>query len=145
MLKKILSMNVLTLILFSGCAEPKVSNIIAPDGSNYKIVKCNKDSLKCLNEASISCDNKSYQVISSESHAGGVFADYLAGPVTWYSMTYKCGLSDGKMPDFKFVGQEYNPPANIVVPSSNYSQPAYSKPTTTNCYKIGNNINCTSF
>jgi hypothetical protein len=28
----------------------------------------------------------------------------MPGPVTWYSMTYQCGPSDGKMPAFAFRG-----------------------------------------
>jgi hypothetical protein len=28
----------------------------------------------------------------------------MSGPVTWYSVTYQCGPSDGKMPTFTFRG-----------------------------------------
>jgi hypothetical protein len=47
----------------------------------------------------------SYQVLDSESHAGGLLADILPGPVTWYGMTYSCGPSDGRLPSFAFKGQ----------------------------------------
>jgi hypothetical protein len=36
------------------------------------------------------------KILNSESHAGGLLADILPGPVTWYTMTYVCGASDGK-------------------------------------------------
>lgn len=135
---------VISLILLTGCAKTTVSQFTAPDGSIVKKVKCNQDSNKCLTEASVSCNNGSYQVLDSESHAGGLAADYLAGPVTWYSMTYKCGPSDGKMPTFAFQGQEYKP-APVINNSTNYTSPTYNKPVNTNCYKIGNSVNCTSY
>lgn len=131
--------SLLSILILSGCGQPKISTIKAPDGSTYKKVKCNKDSNICLEKASSSCDNKTYQVISSHSRAGGLFVDFgVPGPSTWYSLTYKCGPSDGKMPDFKFTGQQYIPPTKINVNSS-------SRPKTTNCYKVGNSINCTSY
>lgn len=43
-------------------------------------------------------------------------ADVIAGPVTWYSLSYQCGPSDGKMPSFAFFVDSptvivNNPPA----------------------------------
>ena len=78
-------------------------------------------------------------MISSESHAGGLVADVLPGPVTWYGMTYTCGPSDGKMPEFKFAGQQYTPPPPAPAPVV-IKQP----PTTTNCTKIGDTVTCRS-
>jgi len=143
-------LSIAALILFTGCAETTITQFSAPDGSIVKKVKCNKDSNKCLTEASISCNNSSYQVIDSESHAGGLAADYFAGPVTWYSMIYKCGPSDGKMPTFVFQGQEYKP-TPVIKNTTTYSAPAptysspFKSPTTTNCNKIGDNLNCTTW
>lgn len=131
--------------LLTGCAGTKVSTFTSPDGSSINKVKCNQDSNKCFVEASKSCNGGSYLVLDSESHAGGLAADYLAGPVTWYSFTYKCGPSDGKMPEFRFQGQQYTPPPVIHnTTTTNYSPPI-NKMTTTNCNKIGDSINCTSF
>jgi hypothetical protein len=45
----------------------------------------------------------SYQIVESESHAGGLFADIFPGPVTWYAC-YTCGPSDGYLADFPFRG-----------------------------------------
>jgi hypothetical protein len=127
----------LSAALLSGCAATSVSQFQAPDGTAIKTVKCNSDSSKCFAAATQSCPgNGTYRVISSASRAGGIAADLLPGPVTWYYMTYACGPSDGNMPDFKFTGQQYiPPPAPIVV------KPAQ---TTTNCTAIGNSVNCTT-
>lgn len=128
------------LVLLSGCAT-SVSEFRAPDGSVVKTVKCSSDSTKCFSLAAQSCPSPgTYRVVSSESHAGGVLADIMPGPVTWYGMTYTCGPSDGRMPEFSFVGQQYTPqpppPKPIVV---------RQQPTTTNCTKAGNSVNCTTY
>lgn len=66
-------------------------------------------------------------MLDSESHAGGLVADVLPGPVTWYGMTFACGPSDGRMPSFAFRGQTYRPP------------------TVTNCQKHGNMVSCQTY
>ncbi len=115
MKKFILSVPATALVfMFSGCASTS-SSFSAPDGSTYKTIKCSQNSTECLQKASESCPSGVYKVISSESHAGGVVADVFPGPVTWYSITYKCGPSDGKMPAFPFTGQQYTPPATVNV------------------------------
>ena len=43
------------------------------------------------------CRGGSYQILDSESHAGGLLIDAIPGPVTWYTMTYTCGPSDGRL------------------------------------------------
>ena len=72
-------------------------------------MKCNVDLGKCFSQATSICGG-SYQVVDSESHAGGTLADIFPGPVTWYGMTYVCGPSDGKYPNFPFQGQRYSAP-----------------------------------
>jgi len=94
-----------------GCATTGVAQYQAPDGTATKTVKCNTDSAKCFAAASQSCPGDgTYRVIGSASRAGGLLADLMPGPVTWYYMTYICGPSDGRMPDFAFTGQQYVPP-----------------------------------
>ena len=132
---------VLCAMLVAGCASTGVSEFRTPDGSAAKSVKCSSDPAKCFAVASNSCPTEgTYRVLSSESHAGGLLADVLPGPVTWYSMSFVCGASDGKMPEFKYGGQQYvplpPPPAPIVVKQ---------QPTTTNCTKNGNTTNCTTY
>src|SRR5262249_21848938 len=50
----------------------------------------------CYEQATRDCRGGSYQILHSESHPGGLLADILPGPVTWYTMSYVCG-SDGKL------------------------------------------------
>ena len=121
--------------LINGCATTSVTQFQAPDGTSVKTVKCSSDATKCFSAASQSCSGKgTYKVVSSASRSGGLAADILPGPVTWYYMTYICGLSDGAMPEFKFTGQQYvPPPAPIIIRQS---------PTTTTCTGFGNSVTC---
>ena len=129
-------LTLLSVVLLTGCVTPTISEYQAPDGTKLKKVKCTSDSQKCLVTASQSCpDGGTYRVISSESHAGGLVADLIPGPATWYGMTYACGISDGQMPDFKFHGQRYTPPPIIVNQSNQRS-------TTTRCNRLGDTVTC---
>jgi hypothetical protein len=126
--------------LASGCASTGPTPFLAPDGSKALRVKCTVDPSKCLQQASQSCAAEGgYRVLDSQSNAGGLFADVIPGPVTWYSMAYTCGPSDGKMPSFPFVGQQYVPPQPVT------AQPARQAPRSTNCYNVGNMVNCTTY
>ena len=128
------------LISLTGCVTTTIKEYRAPDGSWIKTVKCSSDPVKCFMQASQSCpETGAYRVLSSESHAGGLLADFMPGPVTWYSMTFSCGQSDSKMPDFKFVGQQYVPPPRTPAPVI-----IKQSPTTTRCSAIGNSVTCRS-
>jgi len=123
------------------CASPSVTEFKAPDGTSVKTAKCTSEPSKCFIAASQSCGGDgTYRVVSSESHAGGIAADLIPGPVTWYAMTYVCGPSDGKMPNFKWVGQVYTSPPPSPTPQ--IGRPA---PTTTNCTKIGDSLSCRTY
>ena len=128
-------------VLIAGCAvqSPKVTEMRGPDGQALKNVKCSSSSNACLVAATESCAESggTYKVIASHSNAGGTFADWTVGPVTWYNLTYACGLSDGTLPEFPFRGQTYTPPAVIERSGSQQRQS-----TMTNCTVIGNSINC---
>src|SRR5207253_525696 len=52
-------------------------------------VKCKADRNECLAEAGEQCP-RGYTVLSEDSHPGGAAADYLPGPVTWYTMLVRC-------------------------------------------------------
>ena len=123
-----------SLMFFGGCRSRWIQSYSAPDGSTHQTVKCNQQPEKCFAAASESCDGGTYQVISSESHAGGLLADVLPGPVTWYGMTYACGPSDGRMPQFPFNGPDY------VIPAP----PPQKETVHTDCYKSGDYVSCTS-
>lgn len=107
------------IVSLTACATTSVKEHSSPSGMAIKTVKCNADSSKCLAAASKSCSDGSYQVYSSESHAGGTVADIFPGPVTWYSMNYICGRSDGRIPEFKWTGPTYTQDAPTPVAGLN--------------------------
>lgn len=125
-----------------GCATTGVDEVRGPSGAALKSVKCVSDSAKCMEAASESCGNGSYQVHDSSSNAGGAFADLLPGPFTWYRMHFVCGPSDGKMPTFQVRGSSYMPPPIIVAPVAPTARP---RSTTTNCQRLGHQVNCTTY
>lgn len=137
---------VLAALLLSACASPTVSELRAPDGTAMKNVKCPADPQRCFEVASESCRSTggTYQVVRSHSNAGGTMADIMPGPVTWYNMTYVCGPSDGRLPDFAFRGQQYAPPP-VVAPTIVQQPVQRSRSTMTNCTRIGDNVTCTTY
>jgi hypothetical protein len=109
-------------VMFIKFFEPMsllADSFIGPSGKRVQQVKCGRSPTGC-EEAHMTCRG-SYQIIDSESHAGGILADVLPGPVTWYSFTYACGPSDGRLASFPFRGSSHralvNPfPAPAAVP-----------------------------
>jgi hypothetical protein len=101
-------------VSLSGCAAPSSTSFVGPSGAQIHQAKCSQSPHGCYQEATKIC-NGSYQVLDSESHAGGLAADVLPGPVTWYGMTFSCGASDGRLPSFVFRGQQYTPPVSLIV------------------------------
>ncbi|MCC8954110.1 hypothetical protein H8B02_11750 [Bradyrhizobium sp. Pear77] len=85
------------------CDVTSGNSFVGPSGATVNTAKCSQSSDACFKKAAATCGG-SYQVINSESHAGGAFADAVEGPITWYVMTYQCGPSDGRMPTFAFRG-----------------------------------------
>jgi hypothetical protein len=77
-----------------------------PSGARTETANCMYSSTGCMQQASQTCGGP-YQVLDSDSHSGGLVADLMPGPVTWYALTYQCGPSDGKMPTFAFKGQQF--------------------------------------
>ena len=124
----------LSIAVLSGCTA--TTSFVGPSGSQVHSAKCNVSPQGCYQEASKICHGP-YQVLDSDSHAGGVVADIFPGPVTWYGMTYSCGPSDGRLPSFAFRGQQYIPP-----PIPQFSPPAV---TNTTCQRNGNTVNCQSY
>ena len=105
-----------------GCMETTSSNTFnGPSGTPVSSAKCMYSPNGCLKQASDACAGGPYQVLDSDSHSGGLVADIMPGPVTWYNLSYRCGPSDGRMPAFAFRGQQWvdTPDTTIVVaPSS---------------------------
>lgn len=127
-----------------GCAEPSTKTSTGPDGRQFHTSNCTKDPSGCYQEAAQICKGP-YQVVDSYSKAGGTMADIMPGPVTWYYMSFQCGPSDGRRPDFPFRGERYVAPDVVMVPSPSYTAPSYTPPTRTTCSPLGNSVTCTSY
>lgn len=102
------------MLLASPALADKIEHIDAPSGITVDYVKCSRNSNRCLNAAAKHCKG-SYQVIGSESHPGTIVSDVFAGSVTWYSMTFLCGVSDGALPGFPYQ-RTAEPPSTLVPP-----------------------------
>ena len=115
---------VLSMAIASGCVATAKDSFIGPSGGQTHSAKCSQSPQACLKAAGDTCKG-SYAVLDSHSNAGGILADVLPGPVTWYSMTYQCGRGDGSFPQFPFRGRAH--------------------PSITNCQKFGSSVSCQSF
>lgn len=105
----------ISIVALAGCMETTNQSLPGPSGATVEIAKCNQSSTACLQKAAQTCGGP-YLVLDSESHAGGMLTDTTGpGPFTWYSMTYQCGRSDGKLPSFAFRGPQYVEPARMNV------------------------------
>ena len=121
----------LAALVLGGCSSAQESSVVGPSGRQMHIAKCNQSPTACYKSASDTCSGP-YRVLDSYSKAGGLVADAMAGPVTWYYMTYECGQGDGVTPTFAFRGQQYVPAP-------------VSAPKTTNCNAVGNSLMCQSY
>jgi hypothetical protein len=111
----------------AGCvAQNSEISFVGPSGQQIHSAKCSQAPESCYAQAAKTCEGP-YQVMDSESHAGGLLADILPGPVTWYGLTYSCGKSDGRLASFNFKGQQYV---------------ASEGPSVTNCQSFGNTVSC---
>ena len=80
---KTISLGVVAAVLFSGCASAQT--IVGPSGkplipANALVAKCRQSPTGCYEQATRDCRGRSYQILDSESHAGGLFADLWPGP-----------------------------------------------------------------
>lgn len=113
-----------------GCiAQNSEASFTGPSGQQIHSAKCSRAPEGCYAQASKSCSGP-YQILDSDSHAGGLLADIIPGPVTWYDLTYSCGKSDGRLASFVFKGQQYIPEAG---------------PSVTNCQSYGNSVSCQQY
>ena len=109
----------------ASCQTASTDSFTGPTGAQIQSTKCSQSPQACFKTASEVCKGP-YQVIDSHSNAGGLVADLMPGPVTWYSMTYQCGKSDGVFPQFPFRGSSYR------------------QPSMTHCARNGNTATCTT-
>jgi hypothetical protein len=132
----------LAAVCLSGCMETAGPSFNGPTGAALNTAKCSQSSVGCLQKASQVCGGP-YSVVDSDSHSGGLVADVLPGPVTWYSMTYQCGPSDGKMPAFAFRGPQWVDSPTVVVNNAPAASTGLSPPITCNSRRIGATVQTT--
>lgn len=128
-MKKITCAIIFATGLSSCAAGPKIKSYKGPTGEIFSNIRCTRDTSDCFEKASEVCNQSKYRVINSYRNAGGLWADIFPGPVTWYTMDIVCDSSNGVIPTFPLRGPE------VAMP----------KLEQTNCTKIGNSINCSSF
>lgn len=114
--------------LLPGCNATSTQPVPGPSGNLMRQAKCSMSPDGCMREAAKQCKG-TYQVLDSSSNAGGLVADILPGPVTWYRMSYQCGKTDGRMPTFAFRGQNFVPPPVVMS--------APTQPRIVNCTSTG--------
>lgn len=133
-------------VSLSACMETtgNSSSFNGPSGTPVNTAKCAYSSTGCLKDASETCRGGPYQVLDSDSHSGGLVADVMAGPVTWYALTYRCGPSDGKLPAFAFRGQQFvDSPVVVNTSPPPGGAPAITPPITCQSRRVGGAIQTT--
>lgn len=75
----------------SAINEPSAGTGSSEEQAYFK-AKCKSDIGDCLADARKHCGGE-YTVVHKESHAGGLLADALPGPVTWYTVSFRCGAT----------------------------------------------------
>lgn len=96
----------LGLVACSGVREVKTSS-----GESVFETKCKGGPADCFADAKSKC-SEGYEVLDSESHAGGALADAMPGPVTWYRITFRCdAFAQASKPSFEHRGPAYQTPA----------------------------------
>ena len=122
--------------VLSGCAEPEVTTVRGPSGTEISTARCTRTSDQCMAKAAEVCAGGPYQVVESYRNSGGVAADILPGPVTWYTLRFQCGPSDGQMPTFPLRGPQPEMPPAMISPATT---------STTTCNTIGSSVTCRSY
>lgn len=93
-------MRLLPLALLAGLAACGTGTGVTPaspeagggTGERYFTAKCKSDVADCVAHANETCNGR-HTELRRESHAGGLLADAIPGPVTWYTLTFRCGGS----------------------------------------------------
>ena len=103
-----------SMMILGACVSSSQEMMIGPSGQQMAVAKCSQSPAGCYQQATQTCQG-SYQVTDSYRRMGGLAADLIPGPVTWYYMTYQCGPSDGRTPTFPFRGQDYGQASTLEV------------------------------
>jgi len=141
------ALSIIALVAVANCPPPTAESIMAPDGHGLITVRCTSQTSKCFTKAREACQGQPYRVTDSYSNAGGVAADILPGPVTWYTMTLQCGVPGGAMPSFPFRGATYAD-ALAALPPPIHASPAAqqaSRPLQCTSTPVGYGVSTTCF
>ncbi len=130
---------VCAVMVFSGLAY--ADSFVGPSGQRFQQAKCSRSPTACYETARAECRGP-YQIIDSESHAGGLLADVLPGPFTWYSFSYICGRSDGRLAAFPFRGTPAQMPQ---VQAPTFAAPPARSMTNCSSSRVGNSVHTTCF
>jgi len=151
-MKKLCLILLISLGLIGGCSTTESVKTNAYGGDAYK-VKCKNTPEACLEEAYTKC-NGTFTTLYSDSHAGGILADFIPGPTTWYALTFKCG-GEVSRPNFPWVGTTIeealetmsvlDEAGKSINNNNNNNNNQYDGTTTTNCYTVGNTLTCNSY
>ena len=76
-----------------GCAPTTTNSFVGPMGATVHTSKCSQSPNGCYQQAALVCQGP-YKVLAMHTNSGGVFADILPGPITWYNVTFSCGKSN---------------------------------------------------
>ena len=150
---KLLPILLISIGLISGCSSTEAVKTNAYGGDTYK-VKCKNTPEACLEEAYTKCNGETFTTLYSDSHAGGILADLMPGPTTWYALTFKCGGEETK-PNFPWVGTTIEEALETmsvldnvgksIKQNNNNNNNQYNGTTSTNCYTVGNTLTCNSY
>ena len=108
------------IIVALAVSQPAIADVTSfqgPAGQTVYKTTCKMDESECYQDAAAVC-GKSYQILGSESHSGGILADIFPGPIKYYSMSFSCGSSDGRIARFPHQGPDYYPPRPFVAECS---------------------------
>lgn len=95
-------------------AHAETESVRGPDGRPIHQTTCQGSNADCYQEARQTCKGN-YQVLDSNSTSGGIFADAMPGPITWYRMTYACGATNGAVARFPHQGGIYEGPRGFYM------------------------------
>jgi hypothetical protein len=94
-------------VVTSACRGTGVREIRGAGDERVYEARCKSSAADCIADARSTCSS-GYELLDSESHAGGLLADALPGPVTWYAMTFRCDVAgSSERPEFPFRGARY--------------------------------------
>ncbi len=84
-------MKYLMLLILVGCGAASPKMVYTPSGAQGYQIECKKNLEDCLSQAGEMCGSRGYTVVHSDSHTGGIAADWIPGPIDWYNITVQCG------------------------------------------------------